>query len=178
MAKSKEQKLEMGKDITKRMVAASASIVAEYRGLSAEDLASFRKDLRKVGCEFRVVKNRVAKFAIDDVEGEDRDKIKSLLKGPLGVVYVNEDVAQGAKHVIKFSKEKKGVFNVTGGVMDGQFISLEDVQRIAALPSKDTMMASIVGSLVAPHRGILGVLSGVPAKLVRTIAAIRDTKSE
>ena len=106
-----------------------------------------------------------------------REAFKSALSGPLGVVYIKEDVAEGAKAVVKFSKEKSDFFKVTGGVMDGRFISLDDVKQIASLPSKEALMAKIVGSIVAPHRGLLGVLNGLQGKLVRTLAAIRDQKS-
>jgi large subunit ribosomal protein L10 len=176
MPMQKSEKLEVAKAYAKRFDDADASIFAEYRGLSAEDLAGFRRELRSVGCEFKIVKNRVTKFAVDATFPEKAEGIKSALKGPLGVVYIKNDLAGGAKAVVKFSKEKEEFFKVTGGVLEGSFISVAEIQKIASLPSKEVLMARIVGSLVTPHRNLLGVLNGVSSKLVRTIAAIRDAK--
>lgn len=177
MAKTKAAKIEIGKDIASRFVQAKASILAEYRGMKAEELRELRGDLRAVGCTFEVVKNRVARKAITEAAPKVSD-LANMLKGPLGIVYLMKDVGEGAKTVIKFTKEKSELFKVTGGVMDGRLVSTKDIEAIAELPSREILLSRIIGSLVAPHRRLLGVLNGVAGNLVRTIAAIRDRKSE
>lgn len=176
----KKEKIKIGEDYLKKLGDSSATFLANYKGLKAEDLADFRRSLRKNGGEFGVSKNRVLKFSVEKYlseSAETKDKFNTLLKGPIGIVYLKGDVAEGAKSVVKFSKEKAGKFELHGGLIDGDYISVEDINRISLLPSKEILLTKIVGSIVSSHRGILSVLTGVQAKLVRTIAAIKDKKS-
>ena len=176
MAITKEKKAELFEQFGSRFGAADAAIVAEYAGVTANELAELRVELRKVGTEFRIVKNRIAKKAIESqVPGSA--EIKDHLKGPIGVAYIQGDVAAGAKKILEFSK-KNEKFKVTGGLLDGKSLNAADVKAISDLPSKEELLAKIVGCLVSPHRGLLFALNGVSGNVVRTIAAIRDTKSE
>ena len=153
---------------------ARASIVAEYRGLSAGDLAALRVELRKANSEFRVIKNRVAIKAIEN-HVQDARAICDKLVGPVGVTYIYGDVASGTKALLNFAKDKEAL-KVTGGLMEGQALSLSQIKEISDLPSKDVLIARMIGTLVSPHRGLLTVLNGVSSKVVRVIAAIKDKK--
>ncbi|MBI2601566.1 MAG: 50S ribosomal protein L10 [Deltaproteobacteria bacterium] len=177
MAKMRSAKVELGKEIAERFKQSKASIIAEYRGMKAEELRDLRVDLRAVGCEFQVVKNRIARKAIMESVPELAE-LAPQLKGPLGVVYLKKDVGEGTKTVIKFTKEKSELFKITGGVIDGRLVSTDDIDAIATLPSREVLLARMLGSLIAPHRRLMGVVNGVAGNLVRTIAAIRDKKSQ
>ncbi len=173
MARTKTQKRSDREVVAKRLSASNAAIVAEYRGISAEDIRQLRLELKKVNSEFRVIKNRVARKALEDVEA--CRPLDSLLKGPVGVVHLNGDVAQASKVLLNFARDKEK-FKITGGVFDGKFLSQGDVKAISELPSKEVLIARILGSIKAPHQGLVTVLNGVSAKLVRAVNAIKETK--
>ena len=177
MAKSKAAKIELGHELADKFSKSKGAAIAEYAGMSAEELAYLRRELRTAGCEFKVVKNRVARKAIDSVL-PGAASFKDNLVGPIGVVYIYRDIAEGAKAVVKFSKEKPDKFKLTRGLLEGQVVAIKEFQAIAELPSKDVLLAKIVGSLVTPHRRLLGALNGVSQNLVRAIAAIKEKKSD
>ena len=174
MARLRSQKIKLAAEVAPHFQKAGASIVAEYSGITAGELADLRRELRAANCTFKVVKNRVAKKAIENQVPESAE-LKSWLRGPVGVTFINGDVAQGAKAVFKFAKEHEA-FKITGGILDGKSLNKEDLEKLSDLPSKEVLLAKIIGSMVSPHRGLLLTINGVSAKLVRVIAAIRDTK--
>lgn len=175
MAKSKAAKVELGKELGEKFSRAKGAVVAQYSGMTAEDLTSLRREMRSAGCEFKVMKNRVAKKAIDQ-SLPTAAAFKEKLVGPIGVIYINKDVAAGAKAIIKFSKEKE-IFKLTSALLEGQVTPITELQAIADLPSKEVLLTQIVSSLVAPHRRLLGALNGVAGNLVRVISAIKDKKT-
>jgi large subunit ribosomal protein L10 len=158
-----------------RFEKANAAIVAEYRGLTVASLTELRKALKKVNGEFRIVKNRVAKKAVLGKAGTAKE-IADSLKGPIGIAFLYGDAAAGAKALTEFEKSNE-LFKITAGVMDSKKLSSRDVAAIASLPSKEVLLGQIVGLLVSPHRGLLGVLNGVPRNLVQVINAIKEKKN-
>ncbi|MEZ4741978.1 MAG: 50S ribosomal protein L10 [Bdellovibrionota bacterium] len=175
MSKSKAVKQELRQSISERLEKSNAAILAEYRGLTVGELSELRVELRKINSQFSVINNRIAKKAIE-LESQGSEPIKDLLKGPLGIVYSYGDVAASAKVVLKFAKDHDK-FKVTGGLMDGAAVSVSELDALSKLPSREVLLGQIVGSLVSPHRGILGVLNGVTRSLVQVINAIKDQKS-
>lgn len=153
---------------------ASAALVAEYRGLTVAELTELRTELRKVGAEFKVTKNRVLKKAIE-LDAQESESLSDKLVGPVGVVFLYEDVAAGAKVAVEFAKGHDK-FVVTGGLMDGSSVSTAEIAAISNLPSKEVLLGQILSTLVNPHRGLMGVLNGVTRNLVQVINAIKDTK--
>ncbi len=159
-----------------RFKKSKAVLVAEYRGLTVEELTLLRVSLRKASAEFKVVKNRIAKKAIS-IEVQDLEGLSGKIVGPVGLICsYGQDSAQVTKAVLDFEKDHPN-FKVTGGHMEGSVLSKADLEAIASLPSKEVLLAKIIGSLVSPHRGLLGVLNGVPRSLVQVINAIKDKKT-
>lgn len=175
MAITRLKKEEMRGQFAERFNKAGASIVAEYSGISAVELAELRVELRKSDTEFKILKNRVAKKALAN-EAEGCKALDEKLKGPIGVAYMYGDVAAGAKALLAFAKGNDK-FKVTGGVMEGKSLSSGDVKALSELPSKEELLSKIVGTLVSPHRGLMSVLNGVSTNLVRALGAIKDQKS-
>lgn len=152
----------------------SAVFLAEYSGMTVEDLSALRKELRKGNAEFQVVKNTIAKKAI---EGRPEAVASGLFKGPVGAVFVYGDVAAAAKTISETAK-KNEKFKIVGGYMESAMVDKAGILTLASLPSREVLLSKIIGSLVAPHRGILGILNGVPGALVRVLNQIKETKSE
>ncbi|NRA67108.1 MAG: 50S ribosomal protein L10 [Pseudobacteriovorax sp.] len=154
----------------------NAVIVAEYRGLTVSEMTDLRVKLRESTAEFMVLKNRVAKKAVEEDGLESLKDFSNSFVGPVGVVCAFGDSAQATKTILEFAKEHPKLI-IKSGHMDGSTVNVEELKAIADLPSKEVLLGQIVGSLVSPHRGLLGVLNGVSRNLVQVINAIKETKS-
>lgn len=173
MAMDKKAKENLRVKFEEKFDKATSTVIAQYSGLTVAELTELRKGLRKVNAEFKVLKNRVAKKA---VQGKKNEALAKDLKGPIGVVFIYGDPAPVAKTLIEFEKSKE-LFKIHNGVMDGQSITPANLKMISDLPSKEVLLGQIVGLLVAPHRQILGILTAVPRNLVQVINALKDKKA-
>ncbi len=176
MAKDRKMKELLGKNLAEKFNGAPAAIVAEYRGTTSEEMAELRRELRKVNSEFRVLKNRAVQKAISQY-APSAQALAGELSGPIGVTYLYGDPAAGTKTLLEFAKSHANL-KVTVGLMEGALVSVAQLQAISELPSKEVLLGRIVGTLVAPHRGLLYALNGISANLVRVIHAIKETKSQ
>lgn len=175
MPVTKEKKQVIRERAVERVGRSEAVFVAEYSGLKVEHLTKLRVALRKANAEFRIAKNRVLRKGLGDSSVADFVALGEDLKGAVGLVHVYGDAAAGAKVALDFEKENE-LFKVRCGFMGGQRLGAAEVKAISDLPSREVLLGQIVGSLVSPHRGILGVLNAVPRSLVQVINAIKDKK--
>ena len=163
------------KEVTgERLKKANALIIAEYRGMKVEQLTQLRVALRKAKAEFRVSKNRIVKRAIAE-DAPEFAIIADKLKGPVGTVICYGDVAAAAKAVLEFNKDNE-IFVVRTGAYEGEALDSDRLKWLSDLPSKEVLLARMLGSISAPSRGLVTVLSGVPRNVVQVLAAIRDKK--
>jgi len=155
-------------------VAASAhsAIAAEYRGLSVDQMTNLRKQARSSGVYLRVVKNTLAKRA---VEGTDFECMQQGLVGPLVLAFSQEDPGSAARLMKDFAKthEKLQVKLVSFG---GQMLGAGDLDRLASMPTRDEAISLLMAVMKAPLDKFARTLNEVPGKLVRTVAAVRDQK--
>jgi large subunit ribosomal protein L10 len=171
----RQGKAKIREEVAKKFLDAKAVIVTEYRGLTVEQISALRIELRKASAEYKVVKNRVAVKAIDN-EAKDYDALKGKLKGPVGLIYCYGDVAQATKATLDFQKNNE-LFQVRAGFSENALLSTKDLTALASLPSREVLLAQIVGSMVAPHKNLLGVVNAVARDLVGVIRAIKDKKT-
>ena len=171
--RSKSTKIAWRESIVEKLDKAGALYFAQYSGLTVEELTSLRVELRKAGANFHVVKNTVARKAI---EGRDESVVAPLLKGQIGIVYAYGDVAAAAKVVVEGAKKYEKL-TIVGGFMDNSSIGENQVKQIASLPPREVLLAKIIGSLVAPHRGLIGVINAVPRSVVSVLNQIKETKT-
>lgn len=160
-------------DVVKYLDKSSALFLAQYQGMTVEELTELRRALKAANAEFRVVKNTIAKKAI---EGRKEAVIASDLKNQTGIVFVFGDVAAAAKAFNDASKKNEKLKPVAG-YMESEKITTKQIEALASLPSREVLIAKILGSLVAPHRGMLGVVQGVPRALVSVLNQIKETKT-
>ena len=147
-------------------------ILAEYRGLTVEELSELRKKVRAVSGKVRVMKNTLVRHA---VSGTDKDVLNDLLTGPNALVFTKDDPVPLVKVVADASKEYDAV-NVKGGVVEGRAVSPEEIFRIAALPSREQLLGKMLGSVSAPLQGFMNVCQGVSRNLVYVLDGIRKAK--
>jgi len=163
-------------ETAERFQKATAAIIAQYRGMTVAELTELRRNLRKSNAEFKVLKNRVAKKALEQDVPAAKD-LAPLLKGPIGLVLVYGDAAAASKTVLDYAKGHPNLV-VGGGLFENKVVSSADIKALSDLPSKEVLLARIVGSLVSPHRNFLGVMTGIHRNVLNVLNAIKDKKSQ
>jgi len=149
----------------------TAAVVTHYRGLTVSQMGSLRRSLHEADVSLQVVKNTLAKRA---AEGTSFKVAEDLFTGPVAIAYGNDPVAM-AKAIADFSKQHEAL-EIKGGVLDGNMIDVANVKALASLPSREVLLAKMLGSMQSPISGFVRTLAEVPASFVRTLAAIRDQK--
>ena len=172
MGLSLEQKQAAVSEVQTRLAGAQAVIVAEYRGLNVERVTQLRSKARKSGVYLRVLKNTLARRAI---KGTPFEKLSELMVGPL-MYGISQDPVAGAKVLSEFAKENEQ-FVIKAGAMPNAVMSVQEIKALAQLPSREQLLATLLGTLQAPMAKLVRTLNEVPGKFVRTLAAYRDKQS-
>ena len=172
MGLSLEQKQATVSEVSARLGTAQAVIVAEYRGLDVARVTQLRAKARRSGLYLKVLKNTLARRA---VKGTPFEKLAEQMSGPLMYGIARDPVA-GAKVLSEFARENE-LFVIRGGAMPNAVMSAKDVKALALLPSREELLAKLLGTMQAPIAKLARTLNEVPARLVRTLAAYRDAKS-
>ena len=173
MAITREQKEELVaqyKDIFNRN---TALIFTENTGLSVKELEELRGRIREIGGEFYVIKNTLAKLAIDDLE---MPQPEGSLDGQTSIGATSEDVTGLAKAIVDLTKETKA-FQVKGAVIDGEIFDSARVKSLAALPPMPVIQAQLLSMLQAPASQITRVLSGSVRQVVTVVKAYSEKEA-
>lgn len=172
MSLSLEQKQAMVSEVAAKLAGAQAVIVAEYRGLNVERVTQLRAKARKSGLYLRVLKNTLARRA---VQGTPFEKLTDQMSGPL-MYGIADDPVAGAKVLSEFARDYEQ-FVIRGGAMQNAVMSAKDIKALALLPSRNELLAQLLGTMQAPMAKLVRTLNEVPARFARTLAAVRDAKS-
>ena len=167
------EKIAEVKAITERIQAAQSIVLADYTGLTVLQMTAFRSLCRAKNIECRVVKNRLAIIAADNA---DLSVIKDHLKGPTALVMGMDSQVEAAKLVVEFAKTNEKM-KVKGGVVDGGFITADRVVTLSKVPSRDELIAKMMGSINSPATGLAMVTNGVAAALTRAVDAVAKQKA-
>jgi len=170
---SLEQKQAVVAEVASKLAGAQAVIVAEYRGLDVGRVTQLRAKARKSGLYLRVLKNTLARRAI---RGTPFEKLAERMVGPL-MYGIAQDPVAGAKVLSEFARENE-LFVIRGGAMANAMMSEKDVKALALLPSREELLARLLGTMQAPMAKLARTLHEVPGKFVRTLAALRDAKEK
>src|SRR5689334_8713531 len=151
------EKSEWRESVVRALDSSTSIFLANYSGMTVEELSSLRRELRAVRADFQVVKNTIARRAL---EGRSEAVVSKLLKGQMGVVFAYGDVGAAAKTLSNAAKKYEKL-TVVAGSLEGSLIDQAGITKIADLPSREVLIAKILGAMVAPHRGLLNALNGV-----------------
>lgn len=173
MALNLESKQAIVSEIAAKVVGAQSIILAEYRGLEVGKITDLRKKARESGVYLRVMKNSLARRA---VQGTPFEKLAEKMVGPL-IYGISTDPVAAAKVLAEFAKTNEA-FVIKGGAMPGVVMTSADVKALATMPSRDVLLAKLMGTMAAPIQKFVSTLNEVPSKLVRTLAAVRDAKEK
>ena len=172
MSLNLQQKQAVVAEVAKQVAGAKAIVMVENRGMPVGDMTQLRAKARASGVYFRVVKNTLVRRAVADTPFAP---LADRMVGPLAYGIGSDPVAV-AKVLNDFAKSHDK-FVITGGAMPGQVMSAKDVAALAALPSREELIAKLLGTMQAPIVKLARTLNEVPSKFVRTLAAVRDAKA-
>lgn len=170
MALRFEEKQALVAEVNAVAASALSAVAAEYRGLTVSEMTDFRKQAREAGVSVRVVKNTLAKRAI---EGTDFECLQEALSGPLVLAFSNEDPGAAARVVKGFAKEHKSLVTRALAV-GGDLYPADDLDRLASLPNLDQARGMLLGVLQAPFGQLVRTLAEPAAMLARTLGAYGD----
>ena len=161
-----QEKIDIIGDLREQLDGARAIVLAEYRGLTVQQLGELRKQLRSVSAQYKIVKNRLARIA---VASSDLEELRDHLKGPTGLVVAREDPVAVAKTLQTFGRTNQA-FVIKGGVVEGRFIAADGVKALADLPSKEALRSQLVGAVQGPLAQLVGLLLAPQRELAYVLA--------
>lgn len=160
--------------LTEKLKNAKSVVFADYRGLTVAQDTEFRSTLRKSGIEYTVVKNSLLSFAAKE---NGLDNLQPFLNGPTSMAISYDDLVAPAKVLVEYSKKYEKL-ELKTGIVEGNVIDLSQVFMLAELPSKEVLIAQMLGSMNAPITGFVTVLSGVIRSLAIALNAIAEQKAQ
>jgi large subunit ribosomal protein L10 len=167
-----EEKKAVVAEVTAQVAGAQTVVVAEYRGITVENMTKLRVQARKEGVYLRVLKNTLVRRALADTPFAG---IADQLVGPLAYG-ISADPVAAAKVMHEFSKTNDK-FVVKAGAMPNFIMSAKDVGNLASMPSRDELLSKLLGTMQAPITQFVRTLNEVPTKFVRGLAAVRDKQA-
>lgn len=166
------EKIEKVKQIKEVLKEAKIAIFSDFRGLEVKKINHLRHSLKKEGINFQVIKNTLAQIAATEVGMKE---LKQFLIGPTALTVDTNEIIKAAKILYNYSCENENL-KIKGGILQGKIITLEEVKSLAKLPPKEILLSQLIGSMQAPIRNFLYVISAPLTNLVYTLSAIKDKK--
>jgi large subunit ribosomal protein L10 len=151
-----------------------SAVITGYTGLTVEEVTQLRAQLFHAKVEYHVVKNNLARIALNQANITVLD---DLLTGPTAIALAMEDAVAPARVLSKFAKDHEKL-SLRGGWMEGKKITVQDIKAMANLPSREVLLAKMLGSMKSPVSGIVQVLAGPARKLVYALDAIAKAKAK
>ncbi|MFZ5982621.1 MAG: 50S ribosomal protein L10 [Patescibacteria group bacterium] len=169
---TKSQKEQLVKDLTSKLKNSKGVVFSDFTGLSVKNMTELRRALRAEGIEIQVLKKTLITLALKDA-GIELDANK--MEGQLAIAVSDQDEVATAKIIAKFAKASENL-KIVGGLLGKEILSKEEVSDLAKLPSKEELLAKLVGTIKAPVSGFVNVMAGNLRGLVNVLKAISDKK--
>ena len=168
-----EQKKQIVSDLSDKMKNSCAGVFVDYKGITVDQDTKLRKELREAGVSYGVIKNSILSFAVKDA---GLDGLDDVLKGTTALAMCDSDYVAAAKILCDFAK-KNDFFKIKAGYIDSNVIDEAGVKSLANLPSKEVLVAQLLGVMNGPIRGLATVLNGNIKGLAVALNAIAEKKS-
>ena len=147
--------------LTEQLQGAASGVLVDYKGITVAEDTALRVELRQNDVMYGVVKNTLARFALNNVGLSELDEV---LNGTTSLATCESDPIAPMRVVNKYAKQLNGKFNIKGGFMDGKVLSLDEIMALAELPSKDVLQAQALGMMLAPITSLAIVLKAIAEK--------------
>jgi large subunit ribosomal protein L10 len=165
---SREKKTKIIESLQELFSRCNIAVLTDYRGQSANEMTELRRKLREAGVEYKVVKNTLARFA---AQGSGREELLSFFEGPVAIAFGYGDVTEPAKALVTYIDENKAVMAIKGGFMPDRLLTKEEVITLSALPSKEVLLAMVVGGVQSPISALVGQLASPMTGLIAGLQA-------
>ncbi|MFH0977471.1 MAG: 50S ribosomal protein L10 [Spirochaetota bacterium] len=166
----KQYKIDRVQELTSKLQEKKNIILTNYSGTKVSSLTALRNKLRAKGIDYKVVKNNLFRKALKDTGYPEVD---DFLKGPIGVVFVKDDLSEAAKILKDFKKEQEK-FSFTLGIMDNVVYNGEQVKKIADIPSKEVLIAQIMSLINSGAANLAMVVNQTIASVPRGVKAVAE----
>jgi len=170
----KEQKAEQVELLTEKLKRAKVAVLTDYRGLSVSQIQELRGKLRAAEVEYRVVKNTLARRA---AEAAGHSALEPELKGPIAIAFGYADLSAPSRLINEFIRSTRLKLEVVGGLVEGRVFSVEQVKQLADLPSRDSLIAQLMGTLQSPVSQLVGIMQ-TPLQQLRGVLEAYKSKLE
>ena len=160
-AKVLEQKKAIVADLAEKMKNASCGVLVDYKGINVEDDTKLRAEMRQNNVEYTVIKNNLIRFAAKEV---GFDALDDVLHGTTAIAISMDDVIAPAKIIADYAKKDEKVFNIKAGFVEGRVIDANEVKQLAATPSREVLLAKMLGSLKGPITSLAIALNAIVEK--------------
>ncbi|HEY3084740.1 MAG TPA: 50S ribosomal protein L10 [Candidatus Dormibacteraeota bacterium] len=170
----KEQKAEQVDVLTEKLRKAKVALLTDYRGLTVTQLQELRGKLRTGDVEYRVVKNTLARRA---AEAAGVPGLQTELEGPVAIAFGYDDLSLPSKLINEFVRTTRLKLDVKGGLVEGRVFSPDQVRQLADLPSRETLIAQLMGTLQSPVGQLVGIMQTPVQQLIGVLNAYK-TKLE
>ena len=152
----------MANSVKEGIAEKSSTFVVSYRGISSAKMNTLRKDLKRKKAEVLVSKTSVARIALKEAKCED---LANRIEGQMALILSNANASEVSKVLVNFAKSYEG-FIVRGGVLDGAFLTEEQVKTLSDLPSREVLLAKLMGTMTAPLSRFASALNGKTRDLI------------
>jgi large subunit ribosomal protein L10 len=170
----KEQKAEQVEVLTEKLKKAKVAVLTDYRGLTVSQIQELRGKLRGADVEYRVIKNTLARRA---AEAAGYPALKDGLKGPVAIAFGYDDLSVASKLINEFVRTTRLKVEVVGGLVEGRVFSSDQVKQLADLPSREALIAQLLGTLQSPVSQLVGIMQTPLQELLGVLEAYK-TKLE
>ena len=170
----KEQKAEQVELLTEKLKKAKVAVLTDYRGLTVKQMQDLRGKLRTGNVEYRVVKNTLARRAADAAGYKD---LESELQGPVAIAFGYDDLSLPPRLINEFIRTTRLKLEVVGGVVEGRVFNRDQIKQLADLPSRDVLLAQLLGTLQSPVAQLVGIMQTPVQQLIGVLNAYK-TKLE
>lgn len=160
------------KELVEKLSQAKGAVIINYRGITVSQDTKLRRKLREAGVEYHVVKNTMTRLAAHELGITGLD---TYLEGPSAIAVSTVDPVAPAKIISEFAKELK-IIEIKAGLLEDKVIDADEVKELANLPSREVLLAKLLGTLNAPITGFVNVLAGNIRNLVYVLEAVRKQK--
>jgi large subunit ribosomal protein L10 len=150
-------------------------IAAEYRGLRVSEMEGMRRAVRQSSSQFKIAKNTLARIAADDA---GRPELKEFIDGPIGFLTTEGDPAAAAKVLVNYIDDNSIEMTIVGGALEGDMLTPDRIKALAKLPTKEVLLAKLMGSMNSPITGLVMVMNGPVRALAIVLQRIAELGAE
>ncbi len=166
-----EKNIQLVAELEEGFKASPLVIAANYRGLNVNEMQGMRRAVRESSAQFKIAKNTLARIAADNA---GRPELKEFMEGPIGFLTTEGDPASAAKVLVNYIDDNSIEMTIIGGALDGETLTTDRIKALAKLPSKEVLLAKMMGSMNSPITGLVMVMNGP----IRALATVLQKISE